>query len=61
MFTSLYIYLERSKDNINLNRKGEWNGSTIPRMVVEVRDEVRQVDHDGRSMQNNKKRDLKLV
>ena len=40
----------------NLNSKSEWNGAPIPRLTVEVRDSVRQVDHDGEKLDFTAKR-----
>ena len=34
------IEIERCKSDLILNRKGEWNGSCLPRMAVEVKEKV---------------------
>ena len=40
-----------NRDNI-LNSKSEWMGSSIPRLTVEIRDKVQQVDHDGKRLED---------
>ena len=40
-----------------MNSKSEFMGESIPRLTIEVRDKVRQVDHNGVEMKpNNTKR-----
>ena len=33
-----------------LNSKSEWMGEALPRLTIEVKDEVIQVDHDGKKL-----------
>ena len=40
--------------DLNLNSKSEWNGSKIPRLVIEVKDAVKQTDHNGEALEKDK-------
>ena len=51
------IEIEHSKANIIMNSKGEWNGSRIPRVVVEVADEVQDEEGEEQRTFKNKKID----
>ena len=39
------VFINTEEAEITMNRKSEWNGETIPRLVVEVKDEVKQKDY----------------
>ena len=56
------VEIEYSKADIIMNSKGEWNGSRIPRIVIEVGDEIQEEEQEeqaryrrkGDSRQNKK-------
>ena len=40
------IEIEHSKADIVMNSKGEWNGSRIPRIVIEVGDKIQEEEEE---------------
>ena len=45
------VLIERTKANVIMNSKGEWNGSKLPRVILEVGDKVNQKDYNGQQQQ----------
>ena len=45
------VHITHGKRDITLNSKAEWMGSSIPRLTIEVKDRVMQVDHDGSKLE----------
>ena len=48
--------------NLSLNRKNEWNGSNIPRLVIQVKDKIISKDHQpGKGSRKSKQDEVKQV
>ena len=47
------------KADYRLNRKGEWNGAKIPKMIVEVGEEAEQKDYNGQPLVKRKDSNLR--
>ena len=41
------VLIERTKASVIMNSKGEWNGSKLPRVILEVGNKVNQKDYNG--------------
>ena len=50
------VKIAHCKANLILNRKGEWNGSQLPRLAIEVGDKVEQVDYNGKLAMDPKRK-----
>ena len=44
------VHISSGLSDLCLNSKAEWNSQSIPRLAVEVKDKVLQLDHDGSKM-----------
>ena len=44
------VQITSGSRDMNLNSKAEWNGQSIPRLTIEVKDKVLQKDHDGKPL-----------
>ena len=45
------VYIQMGHRDITLNSKSEWNGDRIPRIVLEVKDQVEQKDYNGQKLE----------
>ena len=45
------MLIEQTKASVIMNSKGEWNGSKLPRVILEVGNEVDQKDYTGQQQQ----------
>ena len=45
------VFITTNEADIIINRKSEWNGESIPRLLVEVKDEIEQVGYDGKKIE----------
>ena len=44
------VAISNGKRDQILNSKSEWMGEALPRLAIEVRNKVRQVDYDGHAL-----------
>ena len=41
------VFIDNNQADIIMNSKGEWNGSKLPRVVLEIGDKVNQLDYNN--------------